>query len=261
VHVSPLFGNPQLFGGAGNSPLGLIAALASGDPNQMAQALQGLRNMPFDQLLNFVGNLPPELQMLIGMALMQSMMAQMAQQAPMLDPARCGGGMMPQRRVGRPRGSGRGRRPGGGNTSSPGTSRGPMPSGNPNVAPGVPNLGPVVPGRNGVPGGLQPNAARGAAIVRQHFGFTGDIGGLREPGGRPSDHHHGNAIDVMTHGNRQLGNAIKDYFIQNARELGVKYVIFEQRIYSASNNWQGRLMADRGNPTENHMDHPHISFY
>jgi len=120
----------------------------------------------------------------------------------------------------------------------------------------------VVPAKNGIPGGLKPNAARGAALVREKFGFKGDIGGMRPKGvGKPSDHHHGNAIDVMTRGNRAQGLQIRDYFIQNAKDLGVKYVICEQTIYSADNGWKGRKMEDRGSPTANHMDHPHISFY
>ena len=128
-----------------------------------------------------------------------------------------------------------------------------------NVAADIQNVGRVVPGRNGVPAGLRPNAARGAAIVRDRFGFTGTIGGLGHRSG-PSDHPHGNAIDVMTNSNRTQGRQIAEYFRQNHDQLGVKYVIFEQRIASSRNNWAWRPMADRGSPTANHMDHPHISF-
>jgi len=110
----------------------------------------------------------------------------------------------------------------------------------------VSTTGAVIPGKKGIPGGLKTNAARGAALVRQKFGFKGDIGGMRAPGGKPSDHHHGNAIDVMTRGNRSQGNQIKDYFIQNAKELGVKYVIYEQKIYGPQNGWKGDPMEDRG---------------
>lgn len=133
-----------------------------------------------------------------------------------------------------------------------------IPSGN---VPGVPgNIGPVTPGKNGVPPGLRPNAARGAALVRKLFDFKGTIGGV---GKRPnkSDHPHGNAIDVMTNKDMKKGQQIADFFRKNHAKLGVKYVIFNQRIASAKSGWQWRKMADRGSPTANHLDHPHISFY
>jgi hypothetical protein len=138
--------------------------------------------------------------------------------------------------------------------------------GNPNATtkpgqvPPLGDVGNVTPGENGVPAGLRPNAARGAAHVREVFGFDGTIGGIGQRSG-PSDHPDGNAIDVMTNQNSQLGRDIAQYFIDNAEALGVKYVIFEQTIYQASNGWQGKAMEDRGSPTANHMDHPHISFY
>jgi hypothetical protein len=44
-------------------------------------------------------------------------------------------------------------------------------------------------------------------------------------------------------------------------ELGVKYVIFEQKIYGSWTGWKAERMEDRGGPTANHMDHPHISFH
>lgn len=126
-------------------------------------------------------------------------------------------------------------------------------------AQGVPDLGDVTAGKNGVPSGLNDNAARGAAAVRQVFGFDGTIGGL---GQRPykSDHPHGNAIDVMTNDDMELGQQVADYFVSNADKLGVKYVIFAQHIASAKGGWKWRKMEDRGSRTANHFDHPHISF-
>jgi hypothetical protein len=119
--------------------------------------------------------------------------------------------------------------------------------------------GPRSSGQRGIPDGLRPNAARGARVVRE-MGFTGTIGGLGHRAGR-SDHPHGNAIDVMTHGNVAQGRQIAEHFRQNHDELGVKYVIYQQQIASPRTGWQWRRMEDRGSPTANHMDHPHISFY
>ncbi|KOX12397.1 hypothetical protein [Nocardiopsis sp. NRRL B-16309] len=82
------------------------------------------------------------------------------------------------------------------------------------------------------------------------------------------DHGTGQACDFMvavigTHpsaGNRSTGNAIAQYAIDNAGRLGVKYVIWEQRIWQPSSG-QWVAMSDRGSVTENHYDHVHISSY
>jgi hypothetical protein len=119
--------------------------------------------------------------------------------------------------------------------------------------------GPRSRGERGIPDGLRPNAANGARVVRE-MGFTGTIGGLGHRAGK-SDHPHGNAIDVMTHGDTRMGRQVAEHFRQNHDELGVKYVIYQQHIASPRTGWQWRRMEDRGNPTANHMDHPHISFH
>lgn len=127
----------------------------------------------------------------------------------------------------------------------------------------VMDLGDITPGRNGIPAGLKPNAARGAAIARRVFEFTGVIGGLGHRSNK-SDHPHGNAIDIMTMGNVEFGQQIADYFRQHAQVLGVKYVIFNKRIASAKNGWAWRPYSHPSggsNPTLDHVDHPHISFY
>lgn len=121
------------------------------------------------------------------------------------------------------------------------------------------NDGPRTRNETGIPNGLRPNAANGARVVRQ-MGFRGTIGGLGHRAGR-SDHPHGNAIDVMTNRDTAMGRRIADHFRQNHQQLGVKYVIYQQQIASPRTNWQWQRMADRGSPTANHMDHPHISFY
>lgn len=121
------------------------------------------------------------------------------------------------------------------------------------------NDGPRTRNETGIPNGLRPNAANGARVVRE-MGFRGTIGGLGHRAGR-SDHPHGNAIDVMTNRDTAMGRRVAEHFRQNHQQLGVKYVIYQQQIASPRTNWQWQRMADRGSPTANHMDHPHISFY
>jgi hypothetical protein len=57
-----------------------------------------------------------------------------------------------------------------------------------------------------------------------------------------------------------LGDQMAEWAIKNAGKLGVKYVIYKQRIYNMSSpGW--RAMSNRGSITQNHFDHVHISMY
>ena len=104
--------------------------------------------------------------------------------------------------------------------------------------------------------GLQrwPSAVR--SRVAAQFGLT-HIGGYR-PGSGRSDHHSGRAIDVMVRG--EYGTEVADWVRANARELNVKYVIWQQGYWQPGMTGY-RPMKDRGNDTANHWDHVHVSFH
>ena len=106
---------------------------------------------------------------------------------------------------------------------------------------------------------LNSNAAKAVSAVRQ-LGFSGTIHGFGQRP-NPTDHDDGNAADFMVGKNKAAGNKIARYFISNRGEHNVKYVIWRQRIASASTGWKWKKMEDRGSSTANHMDHPHVSFY
>jgi hypothetical protein len=56
-----------------------------------------------------------------------------------------------------------------------------------------------------------------------------------------------------------LGNAIAEYHIEHWDELGVEYVIWQQRMLSSPDgSW--KRMEDRGGATANHMDHVHVNY-
>lgn len=82
------------------------------------------------------------------------------------------------------------------------------------------------------------------------------------------EHGTGRAVDWMVPGGWQnaAGKAVADrmakWLEDNAKPLGVEYIIWDQRIWSmarASEGW--RPMEDRGSPTENHLDHVHVTLY
>lgn len=90
--------------------------------------------------------------------------------------------------------------------------------------------------------------------------------------GGSQDHLLGLALDFMLYAKdgggirTQDGNEIAAWFVKHSDRLNVSYVIWRQRIWNPSrdpagaswDNW--RRMEDRGDPTQNHMDHVHVSF-
>jgi hypothetical protein len=72
---------------------------------------------------------------------------------------------------------------------------------------------------------------------------------------RASDHPRGLALDLMVRGER--GDRIAACALANQEELGISYVLWEQRA-NYGDGWEH--MSDRGSTTENHFDHVHISF-
>lgn len=106
--------------------------------------------------------------------------------------------------------------------------------------------------------GLSGNAAKVAKAVNANFPQITSIGGLRS-GASAQDHGTGHAVDLMT-ANKATGDQIAAYMKEHASELGIKYVIWRQHIWSvqrADEDW--RPMADRGSATANHFDHVHVS--
>lgn len=79
----------------------------------------------------------------------------------------------------------------------------------------------------------------------------------------PEGHPAGNALDFMitnVPNGTETGQQIADYLTDHASELGVKHIIWRQKIWVAKNPGKGWApMEDRGSPTANHMDHVHLS--
>ena len=112
-------------------------------------------------------------------------------------------------------------------------------------------------------GNVKPVAQKVADALGPQFGIT-TIYGWRDPGSERYDqagHPSGLALDFMIndipHGDA-TGNQLADYLIANADSIGVRYIIWKQRSWTpARNSW--KPMEDRGSPTQNHMDHVHLS--
>ncbi|MEV8637558.1 hypothetical protein AB0395_38540 [Streptosporangium sp. NPDC051023] len=118
------------------------------------------------------------------------------------------------------------------------------------------------------PDNITPRMRLVRQLVAQRFGVRFGIGCYRADGGIAGGGEHplGRACDFMMSGggsmptadNVRLGDEIAAWALKNKDRLGVKYVIWRQRINSGS-GW--RFMSDRGGVTANHYDHVHISMY
>lgn len=119
-----------------------------------------------------------------------------------------------------------------------------------------------VPG--GIPGsgegGLTPwTVAMRRAVVASFHRPDGSVGCYRtaEDGG---EHPRGRACDVMVYEDKATGDQVAQWVQAHAGSLHIKYVIWQQAIWSparASEGWRG--MPDRGGATANHRDHVHVS--
>ncbi|MFC4534094.1 coiled-coil domain-containing protein [Sphaerisporangium dianthi] len=104
------------------------------------------------------------------------------------------------------------------------------------------------------------------AEVKSHFPLHFPVGCYRaEDSG---EHPLGRACDFMlssggalpSAAGAALGEQVAAWAIKNGGKLGVKYVIYRQRIYNLGfPGW--RAMENRGGVTANHFDHVHISMY
>ena len=90
--------------------------------------------------------------------------------------------------------------------------------------------------------------------IKTHYGWRRDV---------TPDHPAGRAVDLMIPNykkNNQLGWQVARYYQKYARELNIKYIIWDQKIWSVARSKEGwRPMANRGSDTANHYDHVHIN--
>lgn len=113
---------------------------------------------------------------------------------------------------------------------------------------------------------LTPQARYLRQLISKRFGVS-EIGGYRPSDPIPdSDHPKGKAVDVMLTpmgtASTSKGDAIAAWLQRNAGPLHVKYVIWQQRIWSVERSSEGwRPMENRGSATANHRDHVHVSLY
>ncbi len=115
------------------------------------------------------------------------------------------------------------------------------------------NLGPVKPHVRAAANEIGPKFG-----VRTIYGYSNRNVNDRYGPARKSPHAYGVGLDFMVYRDRAKGEAIVAYVLRHAARLRVEYVVWRQRIKYPGKPW--RDMRDRGTPTANHMDHPHVNF-
>ncbi len=108
-------------------------------------------------------------------------------------------------------------------------------------------------------GGLQNNSIRARRLIQNLFPEITNIGGYRPPDGF-NEHASGQALDFMIPGwntpqGKALGDQLSNFLMQNAGSLGLDYTIWQHGQHNPDGTFQ--MYGDRGNPTQNHMDHVH----
>ena len=111
-------------------------------------------------------------------------------------------------------------------------------------------------------GGLQPIAVLARRLLFRiwpDLNSTGGIGGYRPSDPFP-EHPSGRALDIMVNGRPDLGDVINAWIHANTKVLPIEHTIWKQRWRPPGDPdglGPNGLMGDRGDPTQNHMDHVH----
>ncbi|MFF0308049.1 coiled-coil domain-containing protein [Streptosporangium sp. NPDC004379] len=115
--------------------------------------------------------------------------------------------------------------------------------------------------------GLTPRMVGVRNEVLRNFPMPYSYGCLRP--GDPGDHGSGRACDFMMSGggrmpspaDKERGDRLAQWVIDNGPRLGVMYLIWQQRYYDVRSGGGWRMMSDRGGVTANHYDHVHVSVF
>ncbi len=129
------------------------------------------------------------------------------------------------------------------------------PSGNTNAS-GSANIEPIAAGRN--PDGSNVRATQTLEDYKERFGVSNlGIWGDEAHQRRKSDHNTGDAVDLGVSSIEQ-GDSVVDALVREADARGIKYIIFNNKIWSTARRDEGWRNYTGSNP---HTGHAHVSFY
>lgn len=119
--------------------------------------------------------------------------------------------------------------------------------------------GAVVPGARLAPapgeGGLKPIGQLMKRLIHALWPSIKEIGGYRQDA--YPEHPSGRALDVMVGSDKKTGDQVNAWAHANHPKFPLTHSIWQQAMwYPPKMRREG--MPDRGSPTQNHMDHPHL---
>ena len=115
--------------------------------------------------------------------------------------------------------------------------------------------------------GLTPDALRVLRCTRQQFPTITDIGGVRADA--LPDHPSGRAVDLMipshqTAAGKAFGWQVARWLQANQRQLGVEYLIFDNKIWNIARNdegWRTYRADGQGDDSSLHRNHVHVTVF
>ena len=111
---------------------------------------------------------------------------------------------------------------------------------------------------SGIESGLVANGVKVYRAICAAFPQVSSYGGRRASN---DFHGSGQAVDAMI-SDSAAGWRLANWLRDNASPLGVREVIYSQKIWTVQRSGEGwRGMSDRGSATANHYDHVHVSVY
>ena len=103
-------------------------------------------------------------------------------------------------------------------------------------------------------GGLQPIAILAKRLIHRIWPSITTIGGYRQDA--YPEHPSGRALDVMVGVGNPIGDEVTSWALANDKILPLIHALWKQTVWMPNGSTQP--MGDRGSPTQNHMDHPHL---
>jgi hypothetical protein len=103
-------------------------------------------------------------------------------------------------------------------------------------------------------GGLQPIAILAKRLIHRIWPSITEIGGYRQDA--YPEHPSGRALDVMVGVGNPIGDEVTSWALANNPILPLIHALWKQTVWMP--NGATQPMGDRGSPTQNHMDHPHL---
>lgn len=127
-------------------------------------------------------------------------------------------------------------------------------------------LPPLLPAAKNSESHLQPDTIFNLRLIEWLWPYFREGGAIY--GWRPdpiADHPSGQALDVMVPDDGRslaglaMGNQVAAFMMANYQALGVDYLVWRQHIWHPGQSW--RLLDDRGDWTQNHMNHVHVKVF